>query len=441
MSTLSKALESSVSSETDPFRAMNMASDASESSSPSGDDNIWKAEYFSKYLTFAKHFKQLKVLGNGSDGVVTLYQHKRNPFCKVAVKTPKRRVEFCVNAIAKEVINLEIVGNHDHCVGMIGSIMGFQADIGWVQAAILPHCEWGDATKYQRLYHNQQYNAGKGEPIPLPEVTVLKLLRDISLGLDYLHNSLGTAYVHGDLKPDNILVSSPSGYTGAGVPLEPIFKIADFARLKPYPSPAGQRPHRFFGTPAYAPPHSEHYELRPSCDIWMLGATIQEFALNLCPLESIHALEKRFGMVGRDHHPQFLDNQRAMYRPLHATAEVLRSTWSIEKRHHKYIVHHKPYSSVLNMWYKQLFDMSPEQRITAAHLVKCVVPAIDIQMAIARRMAAAEDWFARAQRLREEVEASRGGLDDFTVQSKLRPVNYEEGYTTSLEETNLGVNF
>jgi serine/threonine protein kinase len=233
---------------------MNMASDASDSSSPSSEENPWKLENFSKYLTFAKHFKQLEVLGDGSDGVVTLYQHKRNPLCKVAVKTPKRRVEFCVNAIANEVINLEIVGNHDHCGGMLASIMGFQADIGWVQAAILPHCVWGDATNYQRHYHNQQYDAEKGMPIPLPEVTVLKLLCDISLGLDYLHNGLGTAYVHGDLKPDNILVSSPPGYTGEGVPLEPIFKIADFARLKPFPAAAGERPHRFFGTRAYAPP-------------------------------------------------------------------------------------------------------------------------------------------------------------------------------------------
>jgi hypothetical protein len=93
----------------------------------------------------------------------------------------------------------------------------------------------------------------------------------------------------------------------------------------------------------------------------MLACTIQEFALNLCPLESVHALEKRFGLVGRDYHPNFLsENQRAMYRPLHTTVEVLRSSWGVETRHHKYIVHHKPYSSVLNMWFKQLFDMRPE---------------------------------------------------------------------------------
>lgn len=44
-----------------------------------------------------------------------------------------------------------------------------------------------------------------------PEVTIWKILADISKAVDWLHNGLKVKYVHGDVKPDNFLVFRPRG--------------------------------------------------------------------------------------------------------------------------------------------------------------------------------------------------------------------------------------
>jgi len=391
--------------------------------------DAFKPEYFEKYSTFSEQYVKVKDVGGGTDGLVTVYKHKRNAKALVAVKTPRHWTDFCIKAITNEVQNLEIVGNHDHCLSMLASMQGFESNGNLVQAAIVSFCDWGHVNHYQGSYITQQEKAGK--PTGMPEVTVLKLLRDLSLGLDHLHNGLGISYVHGDLKTDNILVSDPVGYSGESMCLEPVFKIADFARLKPYPAREGERPHHFPGTRTFAPPKAENYVLRPPADIWCLGATIQQFALNVCPLESIPYLEKRMGMVGRDHHPQFLEEQRVMYRPLHESAEVLRQSWGVQGKDFKRLERHKSYSRFLNVWYKQLFETRQEQRITAVQLVKFAIPMIDMQMPIARRLALAEDCFEKAARLRAQDAARRDGQDNFTIQSKLRSVAYGCGYTDS----------
>jgi len=137
------------------------------------------------------------------------------------------------------------------------------------------------------------------------------------------------------------------------------------------------------------------------------------------------------GMVGRDHHPQFLEEQRVMYRPLHESAEVLRQSWGVQGKDFKRLERHKSYSRFLNVWYKQLFETRQEQRITAVQLVKFAIPMIDMQMPIARRLALAEDCFEKAARLRAQDAARRDGQDNFTIQSKLRSVAYGCGYTDS----------
>ncbi|KAG9205241.1 hypothetical protein G6514_008818 [Epicoccum nigrum] len=66
-----------------------------------------------------------------------------------------------------------------------------------------------------------------------------KLFRDVMLALNYLHNELGTRYVHSDFKPDNILaVIDPEDVDHHRIPEEPIFKLADFSRMTPWPTPA-----------------------------------------------------------------------------------------------------------------------------------------------------------------------------------------------------------
>jgi serine/threonine protein kinase len=85
----------------------------------------------------------------------------------------------------------------------------------------------GDAVKYRHKFCKQE--------------------RDKKLGLDFLHSKHGTCLVQNDFKPENILVFSPLDHDDRdGIPVEPIFKIADFARLWPY-SPLPTEPKGLHG--------------------------------------------------------------------------------------------------------------------------------------------------------------------------------------------------
>jgi serine/threonine protein kinase len=392
------------------------------SASANGDNmSLTLADVPQKFSAFIAEFQVVKVLGSGADGVVTSYQNKRSKKF-VAVKTPK----YSASEISKEIKNLKMVGPHDHITSMLTFCKDFKPETQTrsVPAVILELCDLGDVNRYRKLVCDQL--KAKGKPQRIPEATILKLLRDMSLALDHLHNKLGTAYVHGDLKNDNILVVTPPDYTGEDYPSEPIFKLADFARLVPHPTPPHTQPQSFHGTIQFAPPYAECIgPLHPSADIWMLGATIWQRATDVCALEGWSTFNRRRQQQGLT--PLGSDDREerpTMYRPLHVTADELIKSWSIDEDQQCLFRNWRPYGAVLDVWCRQLFDTNHKLRIHATHLVKYVVPWIDLRLPIVRKYEEAEECFAKAARIKAEVKARQDAREnEAAIQAKLQPVD------------------
>ncbi|DBA93024.1 TPA: hypothetical protein ACH3X2_003363 [Trebouxia sp. C0005] len=109
------------------------------------------------------------------------------------------------------------------------------------------------------------------EKVPLAEGVALKFFRDVLQGLDYLHSK---SIVHGDLKPDNMLLASDGRV-----------KISDFgsARMVDH----GHTTVRTMGTPAFLAPEMcegapYHGEV---ADIWALGICLYMFIYGTVPFK------------------------------------------------------------------------------------------------------------------------------------------------------------
>ncbi|XP_058068596.1 mitogen-activated protein kinase kinase kinase 20-like [Magnolia sinica] len=97
----------------------------------------------------------------------------------------------------------------------------------------------------------------------LPESDVRCYAKSILKGLDYMHKK---GYVHCDIKPSNILVSSASDV-----------KIADFGMAKKANEKIKDRKFCLFGTPLYMAPESvTRNQYESPVDVWSLGCVVAE---------------------------------------------------------------------------------------------------------------------------------------------------------------------
>tara|TARA_R110002003_G_scaffold236_8_gene17142 strand:+ start:2117 stop:3226 length:1110 start_codon:yes stop_codon:yes gene_type:complete len=329
---------------------------------------------------FSKVFVLQKTLGRGGEGVVNAYRHQPSGDV-VAVKVSIDHKG--ISKIKTEASNLRMVGTHDHIVEML-TYSGSHRPLG--PAIFLRLADLGSLICYRDAWCEQERL--RGRPKRPAESTIWKLLKDMILALDHLHNGLHITYIHNDIKPENILVLTPEGHDwgAAGLPTEPIFQLADFTRLVPFPAPAGTID-EWAGTPEYAPPPSEQRgHVKPCTDIWGLGGTVQYFALGCGPQQSRAAFMADRKKQGLDH--PALDDQRAwkmlewrrarpvVYRPLNAPVEYYARV--------PFIRDYQPYSSNLNAVYASLMELNADRRPTSRRLVEYIVPSLDKQIKMAK---------------------------------------------------------
>lgn len=192
-------------------------------------------------------------------------------------------------------------------------------------AIISEFAHYGDVVDYRDAWVQQEVMAGRA--CGIREGSVWKLFRDMIVALDWLHNTCG--FIHRDVKLGNILVTRPRGYSGESIPTEPLFKLCDFSCSWDSSVPSGYH-YVWEGTVEYRPPENECGAARPASDLWSLGATLQEFALGVNPMQSRAAL---IAQLDRDEifHPGFWNKNAwaqpywrwmfgAVYRPLNAPA-------------------------------------------------------------------------------------------------------------------------
>ena len=324
---------------------------------------------------FCSFFAIYNVLGSGSDGKVFGYQHLSSGRV-IAVKVPHPGRFWTSHSIEKEVaalMNISRCGEHENIARMLAYGPEFGDDFG---PAIFFECaEFGSLLDYRWAWRKQECDASILEPM------VWKLFKDLVLALDFLHNKCGM--IHRDVKTDNVLVSRPSDYTNDLIPAIPVFKLCDFSRVVAY-SCTDCEIHPWYGTVDFAPPFTEREKARPAGDMWSLGATIQEFALGVCPVQSRKALLAQMDKLQEPHpkldgdeelwaHEEWGRKFSAAYRPLNAYKKTLMEQWDVPQMPPC----HKPFSGELNEWYAKLWETDWELRATSASLVEDLIPSID----------------------------------------------------------------
>lgn len=388
----------------------------------------WSMRDLRNFKQFDKLFVRKFKLGSGGDGTVDAYEHKSSGQL-IAVKRPRTisgQPRKC-KTLTREIINFYTLGSHPHIVPMLGFSGSFQPH---APAIFLPLCELGDLVGYKHRLLRSQLKQGHAT-CRIPENTVWKLFHDMGLVLDHMHNlkSRGNGYMHSDFKPGNILVKYPAGWKmDDGIPLEPVFQLTDFSRMKPYPpaaaaaaAAAGPAPHQatmFVGTPEYAPPLPEQTVSRPSGDMWSLGATLQTLALGIAPTQSRESF-----IAARQKHGQpcpRLDDKAewekslwrrripTTFRPLSASRSELEATHdfkaSLRILQNLPEARHTPYSRSLDAWYTALWHPNEAQRLTAETLQRYLAPRVEqAELGIARETEEARVCFNKARRLRREV--------------------------------------
>ncbi|KAH9874995.1 hypothetical protein J1614_004483 [Plenodomus biglobosus] len=343
-------------------------------------------------------------LGAGSDGEVVQWTHLSTK-TKIAVKNSHRDDTHTGRIIVEEIYNLLILGTHDHIVHMVA----------YNESSLRPQlflelCDLGCLHDYRDNWCAQE--KANGRPHYPSDMTIWKLLKDVSLALDFIHNKHQICYVHNDLKPDNILVTSPHGWHPEdGIPVEPVFKVADFARLMAYPTPPDCDPQEYCGTSEYAPPIVErNTPVHPAVDVWGLGASIQTFKTGLASTQSRQSYIRNMAAQGKPH-PNLYDNngawhtaivrwqRRVIYRPLSVSAATLREYHDLAEMEDDYI----PSSMSLEYVYQLLWRLPASERVTSAALVRYVVTRADREVAILKAQLQAEKFLETACKLREKV--------------------------------------
>ena len=146
--------------------------------------------------------------------------------------------------------------------------------------------EQGDTIPYlvTELAHQGTLRQYLSERHPLSLKDRLELCGDVISGLHEIHLC---GVCHGDVKLDNVLVSSPNGQVN-GRTLRPIAKISDFGHSIMLSSKQASVS-QYRGTIGYAPPETYIPDVRSQavdvrmCDLWTLGLACWEILAHGVP--------------------------------------------------------------------------------------------------------------------------------------------------------------
>jgi len=217
----------------------------------------------------------INVLGQGSFGCVFKARHElTGKECAIKVAKPKH---YHKEAIEREIVILRaMTRGASGCVPALLDSGQLEDKAGckrvWMATEL---AENGD------LYHLMKRRVKtlpKGEPL----FTDLEILRVASTVLTVLMSTPFAFRIHGDLKLENIVMYANG-----------TFRVIDMGLSE---FMGGLAQWRELGTPGFSPPESimyREYMVDRTADIWMLGATLYELAVERVMVKKGH--DDRFG--------------------------------------------------------------------------------------------------------------------------------------------------
>ncbi|CAI6264154.1 unnamed protein product [Periconia digitata] len=333
---------------------------------------------------FIKEATRERNLGAGADGQVSLFKHRHTGRC-VAVKYIGENVsgdwrEAAVNNLLNEIDRFKTLGAHPNIIKVVGWDADFDDHRAGMPALFLELATHGSMHDYQhrlRSYFSR-----------VPELTLWKVMLDLSNGIDFLHNKHNLQLVHGDIKPGNFLVVGPPGVKE--FPLLPTFKFSDFGRMEAYdPKNAVE----FLGTQAYAPPLEERWAgMAPAADIWGIGATLNELAFNTPPTQTdaqfLRSYNEAKTSSETDLDTDILQNnlyvrkqvrsmRESTIRPLNASRERQIEEFNLPPSNTV-----EPYSNELQYWYDVCCQFEKKERATAKLLGRYLIPTAEANVEV-----------------------------------------------------------
>lgn len=311
--------------------------------------------------TFRSNFTYIREIASGTEGTVGHWENLSTN-ALVAVKTPRHGH---ASNLQKEISAFKKIPPHTYIVRLLAHDQDWKP---FGPALFFELAELGDVNFY-RTKLKQHYG-------DVPEMTLWKFLRDMSLGMDWVHNHSGETYVHGDLKPENVLVFSPPGWNRRNVPLLPTFKICDISRMMPLS--ADELSSKFRGTYEFGPPHAERQiKQTPAVDVYSIGASLQWFALGIFPVMSnteFMKLKREEGGTLPSGHDMLNERWRAQLHPVHRPLEKPKV---VQKSVMKLGTPAATYSRAINQWYNKMMETNPNKRISSQTLAERFVPVAD----------------------------------------------------------------
>jgi len=275
----------------------------------------------------------IRKIGEGSYGEVFEAEdfNKRKfaakQISKAKFRNNKEKIDQEINILQKL--------NHPNIIGFSG-VESTKNNI----YIILEYANGGDLFDYLNFYRNTY-------GVTLPEQTALFLLRQITLGLQYLHSNYIT---HRDIKLENILLHNPNIRGKANfhnVDIHDfIIKIADFGYAKETKEQDLMK--TFCGTPqCMAPEIVKNYEnykynnekgtYSSKIDLWSLGVVTYELLFGFPPFNSnnVEELNNRIkkGIYNIPNNLKISNNAISFLKGLLQVDAALRFTWDEINNH------------------------------------------------------------------------------------------------------------
>ncbi|KAF2116738.1 kinase-like domain-containing protein [Lophiotrema nucula] len=346
---------------------------------------------------FKQNYREVKVLGEGADGQVICYAHRADARQQIAVKVPVVGYVKARLNLVYEIKALVEIGSCDQII----SLLGFdEYHLPHGPAIYYEYCDLGAAHHFrQRLV--EAYGS-------VPEETVWKMFADLSQALDWLHNKSKNPYIHGDLKSDNVMVTSSPNQLD---PRLPTFKLGDFSRAKQYTAQTRDQL-EYNGGHEFGPPHLQRIKggVTLGLDIWNLGSMIQWFALGQFPSADFDDfIAKNPHLMPKDWTRHAIDEIKRTLLP--PAVRPLNLSQEAQERRFRFYPNQTvpPFSDKLNRWYLLCHEPDLRKRVSAKRLVKFLVPVAQREIRILSGKRKIDEVQSKLKHLRRGARVLRAG--------------------------------